>query len=240
VPDLRRFVTWHAGRSAGALTSRALKRPEAAWTESGFTLLELLVALGLLALVLGGTYTTLVQTRTAVEQTHASAEAAEIGHQAVALIGPLLESTYYRPDRPDLVLRGISTGRGPESADSLRFVTTAGALLSPASRPGDPVACRLMLRTEPDRRRLLVLEIAAPAGGDPHKPPAGFVLSTEIEGLDLAYLTPQGWAEDYDPSAWSGLPLAIRIRTYSNGQLGCSRIVWVPLAEAHPARSAEP
>ena len=206
-------------------------------SQQGFTLLELLVALAILAIVMTGTYVMLAQIRGAVEHTRASVQGAEVGHQAVALASALLELVHFRPDRADLALIGSSTGREGESADTLRFVTAAADLLSPAAPPGDLMACRLSLRIEPDCRRILVLEIEPPAGGDPQKPPPGFVLSTEIDGLDLAFLTPRGWAEDYDSGAWQGLPAAVRIRVYHGKELVASRIVRPALAESYPAKS---
>jgi hypothetical protein len=91
---------------------------------------------------------------------------------------------------------------------------------------------------EPDRRRLLLLEVQPASGVDPERAQPIFVLSSEISGLDLSFLTPAGWQEDYAPSSWSGLPAAVRLRIYRDGTLIAARTVQIPLAASHPARSA--
>jgi prepilin-type N-terminal cleavage/methylation domain-containing protein len=202
----------------------------------GFTLLEVLVAITILGIVMAGTYAAVVQTRTSIQSAEASLEASEAGYQSVALLAQLLESAYTAKQRPDLVFSGASRGRGAESADSLRFVAAAGGYFPLPGPPGDLVECHIQLLVQPDRRRLLVLEVGPASLSDPRQPAPGLVLSTELGGLDLSFWTSEGWIEDFDPAVWSGLPGAVRIRVYRDGVVSAARIVVPALAEEFEAR----
>jgi prepilin-type N-terminal cleavage/methylation domain-containing protein len=202
----------------------------------GFTLLEVLVALSILAIVLVSTYATVLQTRTSIAAAEAAVEGSEVGEQAVALYAALLESAFFRPDRPDLALVGWSSGRDERAADGIRLVSAAGHVLALPGPPGDLLLCKLELRVERDGRRLLVLEAGASGPAVTEPAAAAFVLSTEIDALDLSFLTPRGWAEAYDSGVWKGLPAAVRIRVWKGGRIVAARTLSLPLAAAYPAR----
>ncbi len=198
----------------------------------GFTLLELMVALAVLATVSAATWGVVIQTETSVRDARSLLESEEVGGRASELLSRLLESLFFRPSRPELTLVGWSSaGRGPEARDGIRFAT-ASRVLGGLETGGGLVRCSLELREERNGGRVLVLE-AAPALAETGQPMA-FVLTRSVGGLDFAFLVGGEWLEEFDSEERRGLPEAIRVSIYQGGELRAERVVTIGLAERWP------
>ena len=188
----------HSQESQGTLTS-----------QYGFTLLELLVALGIMVLVLSILYQTFGATILAIEIVEEQSDIYQMAHLGFSIMTEELQSTFWSKDRPDTFFVGSSNSlrftalsrhrygegvEGPELAALHYYLKVARAL--PGEEPRltlfhDEETNPLSLSSESLQRTELV---------------------EMVQELSLSYLVRKSWIDSWDAGERGKLPRAVEIR----------------------------
>lgn len=206
--------------------------------EAGFTLIEILLAIAILAIVLAMVYASFDQTSTLAAHVEEVSEEYQGARIAFVKLNAELNSAYGGlADGEDSGFVGVDT-LGPDGldADGLAFATLARATLE--GRPGSYHAS-VTYRVEGDK----LLHREVPAEAEPGAvPPPEWPLVEGIAGFRLRYLTKAGDWKD----AWGGdegegnMPRAVEVTLFfpakgaegdadRDGYMALKEIVRVPM-----------
>ena len=176
----------------------------------GFTLIEVVLALTIFALLAGIVYGALALSRGAVTKSQASAEHNQKQRASVDLLGSYIRSAYpYRPTPQNQTIYFDGT------SDSLTFISAYSQALG-----GRGMAKIHIAAAESDNgQKALTLEEAMPVRLNDDQGGAGqshrLVLQERVKDLRLAYLDPQAeeetWEERWDGQERRLLPRAVRL-----------------------------
>jgi general secretion pathway protein J len=178
-------------------------------SQCGFTLLELLVALGIMALVLSILYQTFGATIQATEAVEEQSDIYQMAHLGFSIMTEELQSTFWSKDRPDTFFVG--------SSDSLRYTALSRHRYGEGVEGPELAALRYYLEVaralpgEEPRLTLFHEEETNP-----------FSLSSEtlqrtelvemVQELSLNYLVRKSWVDSWDAGERGKLPKAVEIR----------------------------
>ncbi len=188
--------------------------------QSGFTLIEVLVATAMLIIVIGGIYGAFragSQSSTMIE------EDADLHQTARVLLGRINEelySLYTQPNQQGLSLVGESSveNGGPPHLDTLTFTTVSHRQAGGNQAAGDVCGVYYSVEYTQDGKRLglFVREDYTPTlhidSSDVDKLPQTR-LSELVVGMDCAYLDPStgDWVDQWDTTQ-TQLPEAVRVQ----------------------------
>jgi general secretion pathway protein J len=204
----------------------------------GFTLIEVLLAVAILAIILVMVYGSFDQTARLAAHVDATAEQYRTARLALSRMSDELMSTYYFDDDASLAFAGID-GVSPDGldADGITFTSRSRALPE-----GIPASTHNALAYELVEDRLMHTETLNPLGSGLSNEQA-FPLAEGVSGFRLRYRDPKdntwrdGWSE---ADGVSGLPSAVEITLYfpargqtddpdRDGFLALSTVVPVPM-----------
>jgi len=179
----------------------------------GFTLLEMLVAMTLMAVLAGVLYASLSTGFRGRRVTEAALEPARRGAAALALIGPDLDCAV----PPTGLLAGEFLGedaRGDngEPADGVRFHSLAREQ-SGATPPFPIRRLQFSLATDEEKHETVLLRRTTLNLLAPEEPePVEEVICRGVRSFDTAYYDGYGWVDSWDSTAAGDvLPLAVRL-----------------------------
>ena len=183
-------------------------------SEQGFTLVEVLVAISILAILLTSVYG--IFTSVSLTRERLDADSAEY-HRARVLfdrLGRELRGTYFQPRDPDLVFSGSSVD---DDALELELSTTA---VSPLSQTGSGIArvhYQLIEDQEATDGGMVLMRSEHPVHEQTDEEAAGMMrLVPGVEALRLRFYANGLWQETWDGRI-SGLPelveIELRLRT---------------------------
>lgn len=181
---------------------------------NGFTLLEILIALSILAIVLTVLFKTFQATLTAVAAVDEETEVYRMARIAMDLIGTDLRSTYWREDEPRTSFTGVDGGEGDAAADSLQFaalvnqtVATGGEGVALAS-VGYHLTAMDAAESEPGAPTLFYLmRDAVGSAGAAERVDVG----ERVVGFNLRYFQAGIWHDALDSAAAKKIPEAVEI-----------------------------
>ena len=226
---------------------------------SGFTLLELLIAMALLALVMTMLATALGASLRVFD---ALGQQDEIDLQAQTALRRLSEdlaAAYAEPALPFRASQGEAQHLDEELADSLTFASTVHLVLDPQAQYRGPALIAYRVAQEVDTRRLKLLRADVPlllaqASDEEAVEDSFFLLAEGLRALQFEALNEQGEAWRYSAVAGAGgemevsLPAAVRIRLdfWLDVDKGHSQVyetaVLIPagMIRARPQRASSP
>ncbi|MFO7959091.1 MAG: type II secretion system protein GspJ [Candidatus Brocadiia bacterium] len=179
----------------------------------GFTLLEMLVAMTLMAVLAGALYASLSAGFRGRRVTEAALEPARRGTAALALLGPDLDCAV----PPTGLLAGEflgeeATGEDGEPADAVRFHALAREQ-SGAAPPFPMRKVELSLATDVETGETALLRRTVHNLLAPEEPePTEEVLCRGVRALELAYYDGSAWMDSWDSTtAGDVLPLAVSV-----------------------------
>lgn len=182
----------------------------------GFTLLELLVALGIVAVLVTVLYETFSAVLQSTKQVEEVAEMDQMARISLGVLTNELRSAYWRSegDQPtSFIFIGMDGESGGRPSDTLRFTTlsqsrTGAGIGDPSlseveyeliTVPGTETAV-LMHREETN---LLSLS---------EKTLEQFELAEQVSGLNFRYFDGENWADEWSASDQKRLPKAVEIQ----------------------------
>jgi general secretion pathway protein J len=181
---------------------------------NGFTLLEMLVAMTLMAALAGALYASLSTGFRGRRATEAALEPARRGAAALVLIGSDLECAV----RPTGLLAGEwvgeeASGEDGEPADSVLFHALTGEQ-SGATPPSPMRRVEFSLAADEEADRTVLLRRSTFNLLAPEEPePVEQVMCRGVRSFDLAYYDGHGWRDSWDSTtAGDVLPLAVRVK----------------------------
>lgn len=183
--------------------------------KEGFTLLELLIAIAIFAMVIGLAYSSYNATFNIIEGAEAHAETYSRAKVAMERIISDLES-FYPGDEP--IFTGSSKSISGNRADTLTFTSTASVRLHPDSVPVGHVIIRYYAQEDPDSDSLLLYRAELPAlneeGEDDDS--TGLLLCDSLQEVAFDYYDSENqnvenWEEDEEGGETLSLPTRIDI-----------------------------
>jgi prepilin-type N-terminal cleavage/methylation domain-containing protein len=197
------------------------KRPEglsATWGEAGFTLVELLVALFLFALIAGVVFAAFAAVASGVERGRQSMDVYRVGRAALLRMAQEVSAAMPAPAGSETALQGKkSTGGGGLTADRIEFMTV------PYRRYSDQVPgydlCRVAYyvadnaqgRTALFREEDCSGEVAVGEVGERRERAIRLELTDLAVGLEMTYYDVDRTYEEWPPSGNPTGPLPCRV-----------------------------
>lgn len=189
--------------------------------KGGFTLMEILVTVVILALLLTGVYMVLLGTIRTVGRIEYITQRAEIGPGILQIVARDFEHAVIPGGRAASAFKGVSQGYVGFATDRADFVTNVPALGIDDRRAGNP--------DEPPRPAPMNevgyrVESASGRGlyklfrredyfvdGEPLRGGTLYELYDRVHSFSLEYFDGRRWLRDWDSSGAGALPLAVRI-----------------------------
>ena len=193
--------------------------------KEGFTLLELLVAIAIFAMVIGLAYSSYNATFHIISGAEAQTETYSKARVAMERIINDLES-FYPGDK--LVFAGTSESPSGHRGDTLKFTSTASVRLHPDSFPVGNVLIRYYVQEDPDSGSLLLYRAEQPQldGEEEDNAPPGLLLCDSLQEVAFDYRNSDGqdvesWGENEEEMDAASLPTLISISLrFNDGQEG--------------------
>jgi general secretion pathway protein J len=177
--------------------------------ERGFTLIEILLALAILAVILGMVYASFDQTSRLAAHVDEVSEEYRAARLALTKMSDEIMSTYAFEDDARTGFVG-KDGLGPDGVDADTLAFTSRARPVPE---GVPASDENALDYHMEGDRLMHVETLNPLGTGADNVQA-FALAEGLSGFKLRYKNPSDgtWIDSWDPEAGaSGLPSAVEI-----------------------------
>ncbi len=186
--------------------------------QRGFTLLELLVAIGIVAVLLSILYSTFNAVVRSTEQVEDVAEVSLMARISLSLMTRDLRSAYWRPPQPGIpsgfsLFVGTDEERDGRPSDSLSFTALSHARVIDGNQ--DPALSHLdyALAAVPDQSTWVLLHreetnLLSLSGVTLEE----FELAEKIHGLNLRYFDGEIWSNEWDAVERNALPKAVEIR----------------------------
>lgn len=181
----------------------------------GFTLLEILIALAILAIVLTVLFKTFQSTLDAIAAVDEETEVYRMARISMDVIGTDLRSTYWRDDDPRTGFAGADAGDGETAADTLQF----GALINQTLATGGEavalasVSYRLEPETAPAEQAFgtetlfyLMRDTAGGAGAGERAD-----VGERVVSFNLSYFQEGTWHDSWDSAQTKKIPEAVEI-----------------------------
>jgi general secretion pathway protein J len=177
--------------------------------ERGFTLIEILVAISILAIVLSSIYGIFTSVSRARERLDADSADYHRARVVFDRLGRELRGAYFQRNNPDLVFAG-----GADSPSVLEFELTTTAV-TPISQTGSGIAnVRYLLTedTEEDKDGLVLMRRERPVHqpASPNDTADMMRLVPGVEAMSLRFFNEGRWQTRWD-GATSGLPELVEI-----------------------------
>lgn len=187
------------------------RRSDSGATASGFTLVELIVAMTLTVLVAGATVGMLNHATAARERLDRHAECQEQAQAAVEAIVTALRNACRSGEDGNSPLEGVDDQRGGAPADRIRFFTISRLPVRRDQPESDVRQCEFALHQgRPGELPDLAVRLDPTRNPPPDEGGVVQRIARNIAGLDFAYHDGVEWLPDW-PKERPDRPIAIRI-----------------------------
>jgi len=174
-------------------------------SDKGFTLVEVLLAVALVAVISTMVFSALYLTASAIDRTRTTATEEQLLRSTLRLMAEELAMSLQHPASPWL---GINAQQGGEPADTLAFITVGP--FRPASAATDTEMVRIVYtRNEASLIRIVRRNLF----GINDESLDQMELAKKVRGFNVRYYNRTGnvWADEWDGRAKSGVPAAVLI-----------------------------
>ncbi|HEX9594052.1 MAG TPA: type II secretion system protein GspJ [bacterium] len=195
-----------------AATVRVL--PTACHAAAGFTLVEVLVTLGLLVLVMTMVYGSLWSTVDGITRIAGRTDREQAARILLEMMERELRSALLTADDTRLVFLGQDGTANNLPADRLTWVQAAHLKLHPSLPETETAEVSYWLESDADGHVVLYRREDATRDGDPEGGGGTYRLSDALLGLDFQYYGPQGWTHEWDSRQANVLPRVVQISLF--------------------------
>ncbi len=187
----------------------------------GFTLLELLVALGILALLMAILYQTFAAMINVTEKVEEETEIYRMARLGLSIMTEELRSTYWSQDRANTLFIGTDEEQLGQPADSLTFTALSRHRYGEGSEGPELATLRYFLETasfesasggEEEPRLILIHEEETNSLSLSADSLQQSELGEMVWGFNLRYLDKKTWVDSWDAGEQKRLPRAVEIR----------------------------
>ncbi|MBU0946283.1 MAG: prepilin-type N-terminal cleavage/methylation domain-containing protein [Proteobacteria bacterium] len=195
-------------------------------TKQGFTLLEVLMAIAIFALVMGLAYGSYNATFRIINGAGAQAEVYSKARTTMERIQEDLESFF---PGEDMIFTGTSESTGEYRADTLRFTSTSQVILHPDQTPIGHTIIHYQVQTDPETNTLSLyrselLALPGATDGEEDDEDLGLLLCDQLLEVAFDYRNRDGddveeWENGDEDTALTSLPEQITISLrFADGQ----------------------
>ncbi|MCP4682628.1 MAG: prepilin-type N-terminal cleavage/methylation domain-containing protein [Desulfobacterales bacterium] len=187
---------------------------------TGFTLLEIMIALFILAVVLTTIFGAYTGTFRIISETESQADIYAMARVALERIQEDLESVYISKADEDAVMRTRFVGEDRQinerSADSMRFISKAHVVFDKEERDPGTTEIYYDVRKSPEEDSLVLFRSDTPEfQGSTNKGPDGLILCENLFSVNFIYYDTKGrdsdtWDSTYEENR-SRLPVRVSI-----------------------------
>lgn len=183
----------------------------------GFTLLEVLIAVSIMAGIIAVIYTSFFTTSRNVEQAEATRDASDLARTLVSKLSSDIANAYYNPAMPETVFYGKSS---TVTKDEPRFdsidLTTLTNWRRPDTKETDLWEVGYSFQEQPDKTGMVMLRKEKRELGKDFPPPleggTEYIITDRIDQLRLRYYNGTSWVDDWDSRTRHALPNAVEIQ----------------------------
>ena len=168
---------------------------------AGFTLLELVVTIGIFGMVMSMAYTILSSTIKAEERITKNTRSGKIGQGILQQIRRDLQGAVWRSYGPDVFL-GVDNGSGDDATDEIHFLTTA-----PVPRPEDEdefivsevASVGYVMKQGDDGYNILFRRVKTELGDNPLEDGEYYEIYGLVRGIEFHFLDREDeWKDDWE------------------------------------------
>jgi prepilin-type N-terminal cleavage/methylation domain-containing protein len=181
---------------------------------SGFTLVEVLVTLGLLALVMAMVYGSLWSTVDGITRIEGRTDREQAARILLEMMNRELRSALLTSDDERLYFLGQDGTANDLPADRLTWVQAAHLKLHPDLLETETAEVSYWLESDADGNVFLYRREDASRDGDPEAGGGIYRLSDAVVGLDFEFYGPQGWTHEWDSRRNKVLPRVVQISLF--------------------------
>jgi type II secretion system protein J len=177
---------------------------------SGFTLLEVLIAVAIMAGIVTVIYSSFSTSSRNVEQAEEKRDAADLARTLMAKLTSDITNAYYSPDLQETFFYGKKSGIDPDEPryDSIAL-TTLTNWRKPNSKETDLWEVGYRFEEQPEKNTKVLIR-SEKRQLDKDSPPleggTDYILSERVKSLRLRYFNGLTWTDDWDNRTQRSLP----------------------------------
>ncbi|MDD5434103.1 MAG: type II secretion system protein GspJ [Nitrospira sp.] len=204
-------------------------------TENGFTLMEVLIAIAILAIVLSTVYESFVQTRKAIGKTEASIEELRGVRAAFSRIMQDISMAFLVKENDSTFFTGKDDSSEGYPSDSIDFTSYANRIRNKDAKESDQAEIGYYLKRGNEGGSVLMKRVKKRIDTNPGYGGDSFEITEDIVGLNFRYLDNDAWVDSWDSSVNKTIPQAVEITIIVKDSSGNERtfkgIAEIPLGK---------
>ena len=180
-------------------------------TEDGFTLMEVLIAIAILAIVLSTVYESFVQTRKAIGKTEASIEELRGVRAAFSRMMQDVSMAFLVKDNDRTFFKGTDDHSEGYPNDSIDFTSYSNRMRNKDAKESDQTEVGYYMKRGNEGGSVLMKRVKRRIDDNPGYGGDSFEITEDIVGLNFRYLDSGAWADSWDSSVNKTIPQAVEI-----------------------------
>lgn len=212
-----------------------LKRMRITGTDNGFTLMEVLIAIAILAIVLSTVYGSFVQTRKVIDKAEASIEELRGVRAAFTRMMQDVSMAFIVKDNDKTFFTGTDDYADGYATDSIDFTSFSNRIRNNDAKESDQIEVGYSLKRGNEGKAVLIKRVKKRIDDSPGYGGDSYEISEDIVGLDFRYLDDDAWVDSWDSRVNKTIPQAVEITIIVKDSSGNERtykgIADVPLGK---------
>lgn len=204
-------------------------------TDHGFTLMEVLIAIAILAIVLSTVYGSFVQTRKVIDKAEASIEELRGVRAAFTRMMQDVSMAFIVKDNDKTFFTGTDDYSEGYATDSIDFTSYSNRIRNNDAKESDQIEVGYSLKRGNEGKAVLIKRVKKRIDDNPGYGGDSYEISEDIVGLDFRYLDDDAWVDSWDSRVNKTIPQAVEITIIVKDSSGNERtykgIADVPLGK---------
>lgn len=180
-------------------------------TDHGFTLMEVLIAIAILAIVLSTVYGSFVQTRKVIDKAEASIEELRGVRAAFTRMMQDVSMAFIVKDNDKTFFTGTDDYADGYATDSIDFTSFSNRIRNNDAKESDQIEVGYSLKRGNEGKAVLIKRVKKQIDDNPGYGGDSYEISEDIVGLDFRYLDDDAWVDSWDSRVNKTIPQAVEI-----------------------------